>query len=68
MNERETAARITVLSVPECPNVPRVRERIVFALAGRDVPVDLIEVSDEAGATRWGDDWLTHSHVIATAR
>ncbi|GAA3367514.1 hypothetical protein GCM10020367_66750 [Streptomyces sannanensis] len=46
--------RITVLTVPDCPNATLVHERIMAALAGRDVPVDLVEVSDEAGAARWG--------------
>lgn len=46
--------RITVLTVPGCPNAAVVRERITAALAGRHVPVNLVEVSDEAGAARWG--------------
>ncbi|AVZ72861.1 alkylmercury lyase [Streptomyces lunaelactis] len=54
MNERETAVRITVLTVPDCPNAPAVRERLQTALAGRAVPVDLVEVSGEASAARWG--------------
>ncbi|MGW7363531.1 organomercurial lyase [Streptomyces sp. NPDC054841] len=53
-NCEERQMRITVLTVPECPNAPLLRERIAAALAGRDVPVDMVEVSDEAGAARWG--------------
>jgi hypothetical protein len=49
-----TSMRITVLTVPDCPNAPVVRQRIEVALAGREVPVELVEVSDEAQAARWG--------------
>lgn len=45
--------RITVLTVPDCPNAPVVRERIEVALAGREVPVELVEVNDEEQAARW---------------
>ncbi|MCX4581526.1 hypothetical protein [Streptomyces sp. NBC_01481] len=61
MNERDTKVRITVLAVPDCPNAPVVRDRIEAALAGRAAQVDLIEVSDEAGAVRWG---LTGSPTV----
>ncbi|OUD03874.1 hypothetical protein [Streptomyces swartbergensis] len=53
MNPRETRLRITVLTVPDCPNASVVRHRIDSALDGREVPVDWIEVSDEAGAAQW---------------
>ncbi|MFF9141000.1 alkylmercury lyase family protein [Streptomyces albogriseolus] len=45
--------RITVLTVPDCPNAPLVRERIAAALAGRQAEVELIEVRQEAEAARW---------------
>ncbi|QQM47408.1 alkylmercury lyase family protein [Streptomyces liliifuscus] len=46
--------RITILTVPECPNVPVVRERITQALDGRAAVIDLVEVSEEGEAARWG--------------
>lgn len=46
--------RITVLTVPDCPNAPLVRERIAAALDGRAADVELIEVWKEADAVRWG--------------
>jgi hypothetical protein len=46
--------RITVLAVRECPNAPVVLERIGVALAGRAVPVELVEVNDQDQAARWG--------------
>ncbi|MFD6888778.1 alkylmercury lyase family protein [Streptomyces sp. NPDC059957] len=46
--------RIMILTVPDCPNVPLVRERITAALDGRTAQVELIEVRDEADAARWG--------------
>ncbi|MGW0962604.1 thioredoxin family protein [Streptomyces gelaticus] len=46
--------RITVLTVPECPNGPVVRERITAALTGRQAEVQLVEVSDQAEAERAG--------------
>ncbi|MCZ4507434.1 organomercurial lyase [Streptomyces sp. ActVer] len=46
--------RITILAVPDCPNVPVVRERITAALAGRSAQVELVEVREEAEAARWG--------------
>ncbi|MFC9543047.1 alkylmercury lyase family protein [Streptomyces sp. NPDC056956] len=45
--------RITVLTVPDCPNAPVVRERITAALDGREARVELIEVREEAEAARW---------------
>ncbi|MFI6683202.1 organomercurial lyase [Streptomyces sp. NPDC050485] len=46
--------RITVLTVPACPNAPVVQERIGLALDGRSATVDLVEVADEREAARWG--------------
>lgn len=46
--------RITILAVPDCPNVPVVRERITAALAGRSAEVELVEVREEAEAARRG--------------
>ncbi|MFD0151181.1 organomercurial lyase [Streptomyces sp. NPDC055721] len=46
--------RITVLTVPDCPNVPLAKERIAVALDGRAADVELVEVQDEAQATCWG--------------
>ncbi|MCY0933916.1 alkylmercury lyase family protein [Streptomyces sp. H34-S4] len=46
--------RITVLTVPDCPNAPVVEERITAALAGRAAEVERVEVREEAEATRWG--------------
>ena len=43
-----------MLTVPDCPNAPMVRERIALALDGRTVPVDMVEVSDQDQAARWG--------------
>lgn len=46
--------RITVLTVPDCPNAPLVRERITAALGGREAQVELVEVTEDAEAARWG--------------
>jgi hypothetical protein len=46
--------RITVLTVPDCPNTPAVIERITGALAGRPASVELVEVTGEAEAARLG--------------
>ncbi|MFD7497465.1 organomercurial lyase [Streptomyces sp. NPDC059832] len=46
--------RITVLTVPGCPNGPVVQERIIAALAGRQAEVELVEVSDQEEAERVG--------------
>ncbi|MFE5374081.1 organomercurial lyase [Streptomyces mirabilis] len=46
--------RITVLTVPECPNAPLAQERIEQALDGRAAEVELVEVADEAQAARLG--------------
>ncbi|MFJ4014404.1 alkylmercury lyase [Streptomyces sp. NPDC090026] len=52
MNQQETTPRITVLTVPDCPNAPLLRERIAQALEGRTAPVEWIEVTDADAATR----------------
>ncbi|MEY9874579.1 hypothetical protein ABH931_004079 [Streptacidiphilus sp. MAP12-33] len=46
--------RITVLTVPDCPNAAVVRERLAQALDGRDVPVEWVEVTDAAQAAATG--------------
>ncbi|GAA0372684.1 alkylmercury lyase family protein [Streptomyces blastmyceticus] len=46
--------RITVLTVPDCPNAPVIQERITAALVGRSATMDLVEVTDETEAARWG--------------
>ncbi|WP_438272527.1 alkylmercury lyase family protein [Streptomyces bobili] len=46
--------RITILAVPDCPNVALVRERITAALGGRSAEVELVEVREETEAARWG--------------
>ncbi|WP_411144819.1 organomercurial lyase [Streptomyces sp. x-80] len=46
--------RITVLTVPECPNAPLAVERVTAALAGRAARVELVEVLDQAQATELG--------------
>ncbi|MEV4453404.1 hypothetical protein AB0K24_50160 [Streptomyces mirabilis] len=54
MTWEDTAKRITVLTVPDCPNAPLAQERIEQALNGRAAEVELIEVADEAQAARLG--------------
>lgn len=46
--------RITVLTVPDCPNAQVIEERIACALAGRSADVELVEVADEGQAARLG--------------
>ncbi|MER7178033.1 hypothetical protein ABT404_00800 [Streptomyces hyaluromycini] len=46
--------RITVLTVPDCPNAPVIEERIARALDGRSADVELIEVADQERAARLG--------------
>ncbi|WP_165988493.1 alkylmercury lyase family protein [Streptomyces sp. YIM 98790] len=52
--------RITVLTVPDCPNAPLMRERIAAALDGRpaqvegEVEVEVVEVTEDAEAARRG--------------
>ncbi|MFF1676202.1 organomercurial lyase [Streptomyces sp. NPDC058256] len=45
---------ITVLTVPDCPNAPVVKERITRALDGRCAEVELVEVADQDEAVRLG--------------
>ncbi|MEV1084100.1 hypothetical protein AB0I98_38830 [Streptomyces sp. NPDC050211] len=52
MSQRETKPQIAVLTVPDCPNAPLARQRIADALDGRDVPVEWVEVTDEADAAQ----------------
>ncbi|MGW6358891.1 alkylmercury lyase family protein [Streptomyces sp. NPDC055092] len=46
--------RITVLTVPGCPDGPVMLERITTVLDGRAAEVDLVEVREDAEAKRWG--------------
>ncbi|WP_406464821.1 alkylmercury lyase family protein [Streptomyces sp. NBC_01622] len=46
--------RITVLTVPDCPNAPLARERIEQVLDGRAARVEFVEVADEAQAAQLG--------------
>ena len=46
--------RITILTVPDCPNTPVAAGRITAALAGRPASVELVEVTGEAEAARLG--------------
>ncbi|MFE7113156.1 organomercurial lyase [Streptomyces sp. NPDC057575] len=46
--------RITVLTVPECPNAPLAVERVTAALAGRDAEVEMVEVRDQEQAAAYG--------------
>ncbi|MEV7010757.1 thioredoxin family protein [Streptosporangium sp. NPDC051022] len=46
--------RITVLSVPDCPNLPVMQDRIATALDGRAARVETVEVTEDAEAARWG--------------
>ncbi|MFE0653950.1 alkylmercury lyase family protein [Streptomyces sp. NPDC059534] len=48
------APRITVLTVPDCPNAPLALARVTAALDGREAEVELVEVREEAEAARWG--------------
>ncbi|MFJ7194021.1 MULTISPECIES: alkylmercury lyase family protein [unclassified Streptomyces] len=46
--------RITVLTVPECPNTPLALERVTAALAGRAAEVELVEIHDQTRAAELG--------------
>jgi len=46
--------RITVLTVPDCPNAPVVEERLARALDGRSAEVELVEVADQEQAALLG--------------
>ncbi|MBK6014165.1 hypothetical protein [Streptomyces sp. MBT53] len=54
MTREDAARRITVLTVPDCPNAPLARERIAQALDRRAADVELVEVADETHAARLG--------------
>src|SRR5258707_8673859 len=54
MSGRTATMRITVLTVPDCPNGPVATGRITAALAGRPASVELVEVTGEAEAARLG--------------
>ncbi|MFB7710164.1 thioredoxin family protein [Streptomyces sp. NPDC056105] len=54
MSWEDTTMRITVLTVPDCPNAPVVEERLAQALEGREADVERIEVGDPEQATRFG--------------
>ena len=51
---KDARMRITVLTVPDCPNAPVVRQRIAEALDGRAAEVRLVEVAAPEDAVRWG--------------
>lgn len=46
--------RITVLTVPDCPNATLAYEWITAALAGRKAEVELVDVHDQAQAAEYG--------------
>ncbi|MFZ3495837.1 alkylmercury lyase family protein [Streptomyces sp. 5.8] len=46
--------RITILTVPDCPNAPVVRGRITTALGGRSAEVEVVEVREQGEAALWG--------------
>ncbi|TXS49336.1 alkylmercury lyase [Streptomyces sp. uw30] len=46
--------RITVLTVPDCPNAPVVGDRLDAALGGLEAVIEWIEVTDDAQAARLG--------------
>ncbi|WP_345123141.1 alkylmercury lyase family protein [Streptomyces chiangmaiensis] len=54
MSWEDDAMRITVLTVPDCPNAPVVEERLSWALDGRAAEVERVEVSNPAQARRLG--------------
>ncbi|WP_189311289.1 alkylmercury lyase [Streptomyces brasiliensis] len=54
LTREDDGMRITLLTVPDCPNAPVVRERIDRALGGRGADVELIEVADHEAAVRLG--------------
>ena len=46
---------LTLLAVPDCPNVPVLEERLAAVLAGRDgISVSREIISSESEAARWG--------------
>lgn len=46
--------RVTVLTVPQCPNALVARQRLAAALAGRPAEVELVEIPDEEQAAANG--------------
>ncbi|MET9966189.1 organomercurial lyase [Streptomyces sp. NPDC006356] len=46
--------RSTVLTVPDCPDAPVIRERVTRALDGRRTDVEFVEVADREQAARLG--------------
>ena len=54
MDGRSDRMRITVLTVPGCPNAPLAMERLNAALAGRAAEVESVEVHDQAQAAEYG--------------
>ncbi len=46
--------RITLLSVPGCPNAPVVEERLTRALEGRSADVETVEIDGPEQAARLG--------------
>ncbi|MEV6026406.1 thioredoxin family protein [Streptomyces sp. NPDC052036] len=54
MNWEDDTMRITVLTVPDCPNAPVIEERLTRALDGRAADVQRVEVADREQAVRLG--------------
>ncbi|MFI6437801.1 alkylmercury lyase family protein [Streptomyces sp. NPDC050759] len=54
MTWKDDTMRITVLTVPDCPDAPVVEARLAQALDGRDAEVDRIEVGGPEQAARLG--------------
>lgn len=46
--------RITVLTIPGCPNASLAQQRVLAALAGRAADVKLVQVHDQAQAAEQG--------------
>jgi hypothetical protein len=46
--------RVTVLTLPQCPNALVARQRLAAALAGRPAEVELVEVPEEEQAAARG--------------
>ncbi|MFD8003981.1 organomercurial lyase [Streptomyces mirabilis] len=54
MSWEDDTMRITVLTVPDCPNAPVVEERLARALEGHSAEVERVEVRDAEQAERLG--------------
>ncbi|MFE2587185.1 hypothetical protein [Streptomyces sp. NPDC059378] len=54
MSWKDEIMRITVLTVPDCPNAPVIAERLARVLEGRGAVVALVEVRDAGQAERFG--------------